>query len=165
MFKKVLVPLDGSLFSNRALPYAIDIAKRFNAEVVLLQVVRETPMISPAVSSEATAMASPEATQIIVESAKQQDKRKIGRAKRYLRTKLKQVTAHGINATYQAMLGEPAKTIIKFSKKESIDLVVMTTSGKSGLKRAFLGSVADEVIREPGIPVLAIRPKRRIKKK
>jgi nucleotide-binding universal stress UspA family protein len=67
--------------------------------------------------------------------------------------------------SYFTVLGEPAKAIIKFCQEESVDLVVMTTSGKSGLKRAFLGSVADEVIREPGIPMLAIRPMRRGKKK
>ena len=39
-------------------------------------------------------------------------------------------------------------------------MVIMTTHGRNGLKRAFLGSVADEIVREPGIPVLVVRPKK-----
>jgi nucleotide-binding universal stress UspA family protein len=56
------------------------------------------------------------------------------------------------------VVGEPAEAIIEFCQKEAISLVIMTTTGKSGLKRALLGSVTDRVIREPGFPVFAIRP-------
>jgi nucleotide-binding universal stress UspA family protein len=55
--------------------------------------------------------------------------------------------------------------IIRFYREKSVDLVVMITCGKSGLKRAFLGSLADEAIREPSIPALAIRPRRQRTKK
>ncbi len=102
-------------------------------------------------------MSSPTATQLFVKSAREQDKRDITHANRYLKKKLREVTKHGAIGSYHAALGEPAKAIIKFCQDESVDLVVMTTSGKSGFKRAIVGSVADEVIREPGIPVLAIR--------
>ena len=61
-------------------------------------------------------------------------------------------------------MGTPAKSIIEFCQKEGVDLVVMTTHGRNGLKRAFVGSIADEVIRESGVPVLVIRPQRRRKK-
>jgi nucleotide-binding universal stress UspA family protein len=53
---------------------------------------------------------------------------------------------------------------MELSEKENIDLVVMTTRGKSGLKRAIMGSVADVVIRESGKPVLVIRPQTSSKK-
>ena len=160
MFKRVLVPLDGSRTSSKSIPYAIEIAKSFSAETLLLQVVPYTPLVTPADPMGGSVMASPTATKIIMETAKEEEKRKMIRAQRYLRRKLKEVKSHGIEGNYFTMLGEPAKMIIKFCQEKSIDLVVMTTSGKSGLKRAFLGSVADYVIREPGIPVLVIRPKR-----
>jgi nucleotide-binding universal stress UspA family protein len=161
MFERILVPLDGSRFSGRALPYTIEIAKCFGAEVLLLKVVRQTPLVAPTGGS---VMASPAATQMLIESAKAQDRRNIGKANRYLRAKSRELAAHGVGGSYHAVLGEPAKAIITFCQKQAVDLVVMTTSGKSGLRRAFLGSVADRVIREPGTPVLAIRPQRRREK-
>jgi len=66
--------------------------------------------------------------------------------------------AKGINERYHVIARKPAQSILKFSKKEKIDLVVMTTHGKSELKRALVGSVADEVIRTSGKPVLVIKP-------
>lgn len=162
MFEKVLIPLDGSRFSGRALPYAIEIAKRFGGKVILLQVVHPTPVTVPTAGGDA--MVSSATIQAIEQSAKAQDKRNIAHANRYLSSKLQEVNTTGASGTYHVVLGEPANAIISFCQKESVDLVVMTTSGKSGLKRAILGSVADEVIREPGIPVLAIRPERRRKK-
>ncbi|MDD5287585.1 MAG: universal stress protein [Dehalococcoidales bacterium] len=157
MFDRILVPLDGSQFSGRALPYAMEIAKRFGGEVMLFQVVNPTPLVMSSAGNDA--MLSPTATELVIESAREQDKRNIAKAKRYLTIKLREVKARGVSGTYHAVLGDPAKAIIRFCQKESVDLVVMTTSGKSGLKRAFLGSVTDKVVREPGIPVLAVRPK------
>lgn len=154
MFERILVPLDGSRFSGRALTYAIEIAKRFNSEVSLIEVV------TPTTPEQVTSL-SAEATQIAKEAAQSQDRRHIERAKRYLSKKLQEVTAHGARGSYHTVLGDPAKTIIGFCQKESVGLVIMTTSGKGRLKRAILGSVADEVVRESGIPVLAIRPKKR----
>jgi len=61
-------------------------------------------------------------------------------------------------------IGNPAQSIMQFSKKKNIDLIVMTTHGKSGLKRAVMGSIADVVIRESGKPVLVIRPQTSSKK-
>lgn len=155
MFNKVLVPLDGSRYSARALPYAVEIAKRFSSEVLLLQVVQPTPIKIPPVGGDA--MVNAQAIEMIERSAKAQDKKEVSRAKRYLLKQSEKIL--GIKSSYRVELGEPAETIIEFSRRESVELVVMTTSGKSGLKRAFLGSVADKVIRESGIPVLAVRPK------
>lgn len=163
MFEKVLVPLDGSQFSGRALPYAIEIAKRFGGEVILFQVVKQIPVVVPTAGGDA--MAGPVATKMLIESAEVQNRRDVDRANRYLRKQLKKVVAQDVSGSYKTVIGEPAETIIDFCHKKAIDLVVMTTSGKSGLKRTLLGSVADKVIREPGIPVLAIRPKRRKTKK
>jgi nucleotide-binding universal stress UspA family protein len=71
------------------------------------------------------------------------------------------IRSQGIEGSYNVAVGNPARSIMKFSKRGHIDLVVMTTHGKSGLKRAIMGSVADAVIRESGKPVLVIRPQSR----
>lgn len=157
MFKRILVPLDGSRFSGRAIPYAVEISRQFDGEIILLQVIKPTPLVMPGAGADS--MLNPTTSQLIVESAKEKDSNNLAQANQYLRKRSRRMIKQGIKSSYQVLLGEPAKSVIRFCKKESIDLVVMTTRGKSGLKRAFMGSVADEIIREPGIPVLAIRPK------
>ncbi|RJQ41458.1 MAG: universal stress protein [Dehalococcoidia bacterium] len=164
MFEKILVPMDGSRLSSSALPYAIEVARRFDAEIVLFRAVGKTPIIYPVAPTPGTFTTSPITTQMIMESAEKQDKRNLARANRYLSRILNKAKAQGVRGSYHSLLGQPAKSIIDFYRQEAIDLVIMTTRGKSGLKRALLGSIADEVIREPGIPVLVIRPGRRTKK-
>jgi nucleotide-binding universal stress UspA family protein len=158
MFKRILVPLDGSRASAKALPYAIEIAQRFGAELILMQVV------APIAPHRVTSL-SAEATKISKEAAQLQEKRQVERGKRYLKAQLQQITTQGVSGSYHAILGDPAKAIIRFCQKESVDLVVMTTSGKSGIKRALLGSVADQLVRDSTVPELVIRPEMKRKSK
>jgi nucleotide-binding universal stress UspA family protein len=153
MFKRLLVPLDGSGFGSRALRYADTIAKQFGAEVILLQVV-----------IQARPLTTEGGVDLAMQIALEEDKRNFARARRYLSTKVRGIKSHGIEAEYKVVIGEPAESIMQFSQKEHVDLVIMTTHGKSGLKRAILGSVADSVIRESGKPVLVIHPKKVIQK-
>jgi nucleotide-binding universal stress UspA family protein len=156
MFKKILVALDGSRFGSRLLSYATEIAQRFGAELILLQVVKPVTPIPPpdgvvpmAVSSSGAEMAAKQASE--------QEKINMARAKRYLSSKVRSISSN-IRASYHIVLGDPASSIIKFARKNSIDLLVIATHGRSGLKRAIMGSVADAVVRESGKPVLTIRP-------
>jgi nucleotide-binding universal stress UspA family protein len=155
MFKRLLVPLDGSPFASRALRYAAEVAKRFGSEVVLIQVVRPT---TPVVDGGGLAGVSLTAAEIAVQAAQEANKRNAARARRYLRGKVRGMRSREIQSSYRVVIGEAAPAIIECSEKEKIDLVVMTTSGKSGLRRAFMGSVADAVIRQSGKPVLVLRP-------
>jgi nucleotide-binding universal stress UspA family protein len=162
MFKNILVPLDGSRFGSHALRYAFDLAHHYNARVVLLRVVEpEIP-----VSAVATPMGMETSTsaQIAVEEATRQDQINARHAKRYMHRKLREVTSRGIQAAYHVIIGDPFDSIMNTCKKEHIDLVVMTTHGKSGLKRAILGSVADKVVRDTRVPALVIRPRQRKRK-
>ncbi len=162
MFKRILVPLDGSQLSARALPYAFEIAQRFGAEVILLQVVEVPSAVSLAPAGVGI---STVATELAKEATQTQERRNIARARRYLSNKLRSITTRGINGSFQVVTGtSPAKSILEFCKKEGVDLVVMTTSGKGGLKRALLGSVADQLIRDPSVPELVIRPQMERKK-
>jgi nucleotide-binding universal stress UspA family protein len=161
MFKRLLVPLDGSRFGSRALRYATEVAQRFGAEVILIRVIRPT---TPVIAAGAHGVASPAESEIAVQAALEADKRNAARAKRYLRDKVRSIRSRHTKASYQVAIGDPAQSIMEFSKKENIDLVVMTTHGKSGLKRAIMGSIADVVIRKSGKPVLVIRPQTSSKK-
>jgi len=155
MFKRLLVPLDGSPFALQALPYAAEIAQRFSAEVVLVQVMKPATFI---IAAGAPGGVSPAASEIAVQAARETDKRNAARARRYLSDKVRTMTSQRIESSYQVLGGDTARSIIEFGEKENIDLVVMTTHGKSGLKRAVMGSIADAVIRQSGKPVLVVRP-------
>jgi hypothetical protein len=123
-----------------------------------MQVVKPATPV-PTTTGEASGIESSTASKIAVEVALREDKRNATRAKRYLSGKMREMRSQGVKGSYQVVIGEPAQSIMDFSKEQNIDLVVMTTHGRSGLKRAILGSVADAVIRESGKPVLIVRPK------
>jgi nucleotide-binding universal stress UspA family protein len=161
MFKRILVPLDGSRFASRALRYAAEVAQRFGAEIVLIQVIKPATSVIDAGAPVGVSVAGSE---IAVQAALEADKRNAARARRYLSGKVRAIRSRHIQSSYRVPIGDVAHSIIEFSEKQSIDLVVMTTHGKSGLRRAVMGSVADLVIRESGKPVLVIRPQRRSRK-
>ena len=161
MFKRILVPLDGSRFASRALRYAAEVAQRFGAEVVLIQVIKPATSVIDAGAPVGVSVAGSE---IAVQAALEADKRNAARAKRYLSGKVRAIRSRHIQSSYRVLIGDIAHSVIEFSEKQSIDLVVMTTHGKSGLRRAVMGSVADVVIRESGRPVLVIRPQTGSKK-
>lgn len=159
MFKRILVPLDGSRFSGQALPYASDIAKRYQAKLIIVRVVPPATVVPSSTATEIGV--DPVAARIAVQSARIQDRIHVMRARKYLQQKLRAITRQGIEGSYHIAMGEPGKSIIRYSAEKSVDLIVMMTSGKGGLKRAILGSVADEVTRKAGVPVLLVPKQRR----
>lgn len=157
MFKKLLVPLDGSRFSSRAIVYASEVAQHFDAEIILLQVIKPTSPV-PATAGDVPGMASPVGTEMTIQAALLSDKKNTARARRYLSRKLQPIKNKGIKVAREVIKGDPSKAIKDYAYEKHVDLVVMTTHGKSGLKRAIMGSVADAIIRESGIPVLVVKP-------
>jgi nucleotide-binding universal stress UspA family protein len=157
MLKRILVPLDGSRFGSRAVKYAEEIARRFDSEIVLLRVIPPEPEV-PVTTGNMPAMTSPAETGLSVETALSQDKNNWKHANRYLWKKAGDIKADNLKVSYQVVEGDAARSIMDFSNSENIDIIIMTTHGKSGLKRMFLGSVADTVIRQSGKPVMVIRP-------
>ena len=154
MFKRILVPLDGSQPSEQAIPYAIEMAKRFDAEVTLLRVAPVTRLTS----SELSSQGNPLEAELLISQARRRDKLRETKAGQYIQGKLGEIQAQGVSGSSQIAVGDPSKAILDFCRNENIDLVVMTTSGKSGIRRALIGSVADTLIRETRIPVLVVRP-------
>jgi nucleotide-binding universal stress UspA family protein len=158
MFKNILVPLDGSRFSSHALLYAHEIADNFSSELILLRVVE--PARPMAVAGGTFGMAqSPQAAKISMEVALEEEKRHVEQATRYLQRKARTGKCDHVKCKYQVQVGAPGEQIIKTAKAEKVDLIVMSEHGRGGIKRALLGSVADEVIRKSAKPVLVIRPK------
>lgn len=143
MFKKILVPLDGSDLAEAILPYVYDLATCTQAEVLVLSV--ET---NPAFEF---AFADPSVVGRIVQDLEAQVRTYVAGVEIRLR-------GMGVNVTTKVIEGPIAPTILQVAKDEHADVIAMSTHGRSGPARWVLGSVADRIVRESPVPVLLIRP-------
>ena len=140
MFKKILVPLDGSQLSHRALEPALAMGKHAGAEVLLMRVpVTDTPSF-------------------VVSDAKYAEVR--DDALVYLDTIRKSNEQPDLRLQTRLVEGDVAGAIVDTATSEQADLIVMSTHGYSGLTRWVLGSVTEKVLRSAPCPVLAVRTAR-----
>lgn len=143
MYQRVLIPLDGSELAETILPFAEWIAGPLDAEVLLLSVVEP---VSAMAGLAAGGVVGPDAFLL----------RQL-EAKKYLGEVAGRLEAKGLRVRTFLGLGMPAGEIAEVAKAEKADLIAMTTHGRSGLRRAVFGSVAEEVLRSARVPVLMIR--------
>lgn len=144
LYKKILVPLDGSEIAKKALDQAEKLAKVFESEIILFQVVPFMPIYG-----------SPELVTPLIIDEKQKEL-----AEKYLSDlaedlKMKGFRVRGIVRTGQQVAVE----IIDFAKEDGVDLIVMCTHGRSGISRWVLGSIALKVLTRAETPILLIRSK------
>ena len=145
MYKKILVPLDGSELAKKALDQAEQLAKTFNAEIILLQVVPFMPIYG-----------SPELVTPLIVDEKQKES-----VERYLNNLAEELKGKGLRVTSMVKTGQQvAVEIIDFAKESGADLIVMCTHGRSGFTRWVLGSVAHKVVTRAETPILLIDLKR-----
>jgi nucleotide-binding universal stress UspA family protein len=153
MFNKMLVCLDGSTLAEQIIPYAIEQALHFHSEVVLFQAVTLPSATMAAVPGAMAPAASVTPTQEEFEKLERE-------AREYLEGWAARLREKNISVDCVTKTGAdtPAVTIINYAKEKDASLIVMATHGRSGLSRAVLGSVADEVIRESNLPILVMSP-------
>ncbi len=145
MYKKILVPLDGSELSKKALDHAEKLAKTFDAEIILFQVVPFMPIYG-----------SPELVTPLIVDEKQKEV-----AERSLTNLAEEMKKRGHKVTSMVRTGQQvAVEIIDFAKESGADLIVMCTHGRSGITRWVLGSVAHKVLTRAETPILLIHLKR-----
>jgi len=144
MYKRILLPLDGSSLAEQALPPAVAQAERFQSELILFQVfevIAEPPGVwRPAV--------------------RQAEKKAKALAEDYLRRVAAGVRERGIPVAVVTVEGRPHVEIVEYAGAHQVDLIVMCTRGQSGLSRWLMGSVADRVVRGATVPVLLVRARR-----
>jgi nucleotide-binding universal stress UspA family protein len=139
MYEKIMVSLDGSELAEAALPYAEELAGQLGSEIILVNVCEADPDPQKALNQSYL--------QKTVESVKEKASRYSGRSG----------TAAVIQVKSEILSGHPAEKIMEYAETENIDLIVMSTHGRSGIKRWALGSVADKVMRAATRPVVLIR--------
>jgi nucleotide-binding universal stress UspA family protein len=150
MFKKILVCLDGSGFAEHILPYAIEQAQKFDSKIVLLRVIPAFPTIGKIIGK-------PELTDEMQEAENLTNKE--SRAVDYVDKMVTYLEGKGLDTEGVIIKGTPDKAIGTYIGQYGVDLIALATHGHSGLGRVFSGSVAEYLLRESGIPMLAIRPK------
>jgi len=144
MFKKILVPLDGSSFAEEALPHARELAECGGAEIVLARV-DEPYEPPPGIFVPATAI--PEVVRLS--------------AGEYLEQLVSRLRLAGIKVESAVLDGKVADAILKYAGEEGVDLIVMSTHGRTGISRLLMGSVAEQIVHGARCPVLLIRPQER----
>jgi len=153
MFAHILVPLDGSALSERALPVAQHLAQASATTLHLLQVI--TPRLELDTlrdSGEATV----EVMQMAQEAAQRLRDAQTTRGQAYLAGLAAQFQPPGLQVITALREGVADEHIVAYAQEHAIDLIVMSTNGYSGFKRFFLGSVTDRVLRAGQTPVLVV---------
>lgn len=145
-FTKVLAPIDFSETSRAALAYALDLVSPGGA-LVVCHVVDDIPLTYGYVG---IAVPPPELTQRLTEEAT-----------RELESFVPKTLPEGVRLDSRVLHGVPFAGIVGLAQEENVDLIVMGTHGRTGLKHMLLGSVTEKVVRTSPCPVLVVHPRDR----
>jgi nucleotide-binding universal stress UspA family protein len=139
---KILVPVDFSDSSREGLLYAISFARRFDASLILLHAIQVQPFIPAEGHAVHERMPAPG----VIERAARLRARKF----------LKEVDFGGVNYEMEIQAGAPAHEICRFAENASVELIITSTHGQTGLAHALIGSTAEHVVRYAHSPVLVV---------
>jgi len=141
VYKRALVPLDGSIVAESIIPFILQIAGPLDLDVTLLKVVVPA---APAVV---------EAGPVVIDDT---DKL-VGEAEAYLLPFARELRAKGVRVTTDVRRGQPIPEILAGVRTAQADLIIMTTHGRTGFGRLLFGSVAEGVLRQADVPVFLMR--------
>ncbi len=152
-FKKILIATDGSEHVKKAVTHAIELAKHSGAELHAVYVMDIKADCARELYTDRSTGGLKRVLRkdgLCTEIYRKEDETAI----KYIEDMAKK---EGLDIKKWIVQGHPAEEILKLAQEQSIDLIVMGTLGRSGIEKFLLGSVADKVIRNSGIPVLAVR--------
>src|SRR4029450_3038739 len=130
---KILHPTDFSECAAYAQATAVDLAGKLGSEIVLLQVLVETPLYGESVLNMPKVQGVYDAQSTWAEET--------------LEARVGDLRQRGIKASWRVQVGVPVEEIVRIAEEERMDMIVMGTQGRTGLNRGLLGSVAERVIR------------------
>ncbi len=141
--KQILLPLDGSACSQKALRYAVTLAQHFGAQVLALHV-------TPGHWEQSSFEMGPD----VVQKVQAEQRADADRIRAEVAAVGQQA---GVPCETQCLSGSAADMILQVAKGKAVDLIVMGTHGRSGLRHALLGSVAEKTVQRAPCPVLVVR--------
>ncbi len=142
MYSKILVPLDGSPLSEKALEHAAELAHGTDAEIILLEAVQDS------------LAAVPEARYNV--PVRQVYGCAI-RGMKYLEDIAGRMRRGGCKVRCDVLEGDPRDAILSYARREKVDLIVMSTHGRAGLKRKVLGCLAEKLVFVTSAPVMLVK--------
>lgn len=145
-YKKILVPLDGSTLAAQALPHAQALAENSDAALILFRVVPELRESMDQPNLEFDGMRTQKAQEGLVD-----------RAMEALIQKAEELQHLQFEPQAVVEEGDPADAIVDYASRNDIDLIVMSTHGRTGVSRWVYGSVAGKVLQAAPCPILLIR--------
>lgn len=149
--KRILLPSDFSDSAAQARDYACGLAAELGAELFLLHVLSDPLQSAP---SFGMGLVSPE----LLQRSPERDRKIESAAQEKLRASLSDEWSSKHQVACETRWGNPFVETVRYAREHEIDLIVMGTHGRSGLKHALLGSVAENVVRHAPCPVLTVRP-------
>ena len=142
MYRRALVPLDGSMIAESIVPFILEIAGPLDMEVALLRIVVPPPPIVVEGS-----------THVVVEDVEKMR----ADAEEYLAPIAAALRARGVRVTSHVRFGEAVGEILSGARETGADMIAITTHGRGGLGRLLFGSIAEAVLRQAEIPVFLMR--------
>jgi nucleotide-binding universal stress UspA family protein len=143
MYKKILVPLDGSPLAEAVLPHAEALAKSEHAEIIILRV--------PNVPVSEFLSRDPMIAEMIHDDMEKE-------SEEYVHNKVAALEKENIKVTGITKDGPVPDTILAVADETHADIIAMSTHGRTGVSRWLMGSVADKIIHHAHIPVMLIHP-------
>ena len=144
MYRTILLPLDGSERAESILPHVEELALRYKAKVILIQVIESTQLL------QVSDGGSMEAYQKALGELEKEATAYLGRLQEYFLKK-------GINAHINICHGAVVEEIIKVAENEKVDIIALASHGRTGLSRVFYGSVAAGILHRIDRPLLLVR--------
>lgn len=149
MYKRILLPTDGSEYAKKAGEHAIMIANAGLSDLVVLSVVD---------AGYLDALTEEDLKEKLDDSLKKEGKQAVEAfSNQLMESKCQGVCQQNVNLTTEIKEGNPAEVILKTIDEDNIDLVVIGSSGKHALTKFVYGSVTDKVVRSAKCPVLVIK--------
>ncbi|MBX3171347.1 MAG: universal stress protein [Candidatus Eremiobacteraeota bacterium] len=146
MYKKILVPLDGSAKSEQALPVAQQLAEPMGSEVCLLVAIDLGKVLFVDRSSK------------LPTDFEKLGQQQLKEAQKYLDEVQERLKNSNLKVSTHVEQADPRDAIVGYASGAEVDLVVMASAGKSNWMRWISGSIADQVLRSSPCPVLVVRP-------
>jgi nucleotide-binding universal stress UspA family protein len=143
-WKRICCPVDFSEPARAALQVAVALARRFDADLTLFHAYQLPGYTLP----EGSVVASPKMLQELAEQAEHH----------LVEWKARAEAMGAPRVTVAKSVGEPAIEIVEFARETSQDLLVVGSHGRTGLRHALVGSIAERVVRRAGCPVLTVHP-------
>jgi len=144
MYETILVPLDGSMRAEEILPHVEELALRFEAKLILVQVVEPAPL---SMVQEVP----------YLRLRQQEFDRRVKQAESYLHGVQGVFREKGIQAQTRVLFGSPVKAITSAAEREEVGLIAIASHGRGGLSQVFYGSVAAGLLHRVRRPLLVVR--------